>query len=247
MEHLANHDAHGYSQENRYGTGWFEKVDVGDGKEVTLHDEYDCSMSVIDSYKVQGIATGGASFTGDMYRLLDSGYFISVPVENMQRGDILNTTKNRHAVMYLGNGKIAEALHGDSADGLGGQVGDQDGTEIWIRDYYDDNWTACYRCTAKEDGWHKEQGDWYYYQDYKPLLSQWIKDPSNQQWYYVNYLGIMLKNRWIKDCDIWYYLKDNGTMARNEPVKWNGGWCWADAVGKVKETGTLQIVDWHIK
>ncbi len=246
-EHLANHDAHGYSQENRDGTGWTEQVDVGDGIPVTLHDEYDCSALAIECYKCQGIDTGYATYTMNMFYLMDTGNFDSVPIENMKRGDILNSTVNRHAAIYLGNGKIAEALRGDSPDGLGGEVGDQDGMEIRITDYYDDRWTACYHCIAQYyDGWVQINGYWYYYKDNEMVVNDWVK--WNGKWYYLNCNGVMLRSRWVKDVDgdWWYYVNENGEMVRNEPVPYKDGYCWANSNGRVYENQELKIVGWYI-
>jgi hypothetical protein len=246
VEHVALHDEmHGYSQEDRYGTGWYETIDVGDNVPVAIHDQYDCSSLVIDAYKSQGIDTGGATYTLDMYKLVDSGNFVCVPIEQMKRGDILNSTLNRHAAMYLGNGELGEALRGDSADGLGGEIGDQDGQEIRITDYYNDGWTACYRCTVQEkEGWIQEDGKWFYYRDNEPVKNEWVK--WNGEWYYLNWLGIMLTDRWVQDNGKWYYVKSDGAMARNEPVKWKDGWCWANSCGDVYETQQLAVEDWHI-
>jgi hypothetical protein len=248
MEHLANHDRHGYSQEYRNGTGWTEDIDVGDGIYVRIHDEYDCSSAVIDSYDCQGIDTGGATYTLNMYELVNTGNFESIPLDQMSRGDILNSTVRRHAAMYLGNGKLAEALRGDSPDGLGGIPGDQDGQEIRIADYYDDAWTACYRCTVpSKDGLCCEHGRWYYYRDGSPVQNEWIK--WDGEWYYCNWQGIMLESRWIEseDKSCWYYVDSKGRMVRNQPVEWNDGWCWADSLGRVFQDGHLKIVDWHIQ
>ena len=36
MEHLVNHDSHGYTQGNRWGNGCKETIDLGDGVSVEV-------------------------------------------------------------------------------------------------------------------------------------------------------------------------------------------------------------------
>lgn len=240
-EHLANHDAHGYSQPNREGHGWNETIDLGDGKPVTLHDDYDCSRMAIECYKAQGIDTGGASYTMNMFLLLETGNFECHSVGNRKRGDILNSTRSRHAAIYLGNGKVAEAHHGDYAGGIDGEQGDQDGTEIRITDYYDDDWTACYHCILPDpdsNGWKKENGKWHYYRKGKLLTNGWCQWRSI--WYYMDENGDAVKDKWIHD-DGWYYFKDDGQMARSEILKHPDGWACAGHDGKIIQKGTLSI------
>lgn len=137
-EHYCNHDNHGYSQPNRYGNGT-ETIILSDGSRVTIQTgDIDCSWLSVTCYKYQDINTGDATYTGNMSSLLDTGNFIAIPIADRQRGDILNSTIAGHAAVYLGNGYLAEAHHGDYAGGLSGRTGDQDGTEVRIVPYYDD-------------------------------------------------------------------------------------------------------------
>lgn len=240
-EHVANHDRHGYSQPNREGTGWVETVDLGDGIQVVLHDDYDCSRLVTDAYRVQGIDVGGASYTGNMYLLVSSGNFKSIPIEQMQRGDILNTTVNKHAAMYLGDGKLAEAHHGDYPGGYDGVPGDQDGTEIRIVDYYDDTWTACYRCTVTyKTGWVTDDtGKWMYYESGEPIRNQWKK--WREWWYYLGDDGRMVTGWHHAGTKDWYYFGAGGDMYHDRPCPHHDGWAWASHDGRVIQEGTLQI------
>lgn len=238
--YIAGNDWHGYSQVHREETTPYEVVDFGDGKPVKIQREMDCSKLAILCYSTQGIDTGNATYTGDLYKLLDTGNFISVPVEQRRRGDILNSTKAHHAAIYLGNGELVEAHHGDYAGGKDGNAGDQDGTEIRITDYYDDYWTACYRCVyVAATGWIKENGTWHYYTKEGELLTNgWAKWKTF--WYYMNAYGNAVKDTWIND-NGWYYLKNDGSMARDEPVKHPDGWAWAGHDGKILQDGFLKI------
>lgn len=238
--YIARNDWHGYSQVHRNDYTPNETVDFGDGVPVVLQREMDCSKLVIICYQAQGIDTGEATYTGDLYKLLDTGNFISVPVEQCRRGDILNTTKNHHAALYIGNGELVEAHHGDYAGGLDGIAGDQDGTEIRITDYYNDEWTACYRCVyVNAKGWIKEDGRWHYYKENGELLRNgWVQWRSI--WYYMDQYGNAVKDKWIHDGD-WYYFKSDKSMAKDEPVKHHLGWAWAGHDGKIIQEGTLSI------
>ena len=62
--------------------------------------------------------------------------------------------------------------------------------------------------TSKQ-GWIKENGSWYFYQNQKPVTKQWQGD------YYLKKDGKMATNEWIYDIDYqaWYYLKDDGSYA----------------------------------
>ena len=252
MEHLADHNAHGYSQPHRYGDGWTEEVDLGDGLPVTMHHDYDCSWAVIQAYASQGVDTGEATYTLDLYLLLDTGNFKSVPIDQAKRGDILNSTKNRHAVMYLGDGKIAEAHHGDYAGGIDGRAGDQDGTEIRVRSYYDGGWTACYRCIRKREvlpteGWYEDaEGNWFYFREGQPIRNKWHQH-KNGDWYYFDAEGHMVTGYSQAGTKDWYVFDTvaghRGVMLHDCPVRHmsSDAWCWLGHNGKVVKDAKLTI------
>lgn len=247
-EHLSEHDEHGYSQIRRDGDGWEELVDIGDGKPVRLHRDYDCSRMAIDCYKEQGVDTGGASYTMDMYLLMD-GDFCSVPVENRQRGDILNSTRARHAAIYLGRNLLAEAWKSETG-GIDGDPGDQTGWEIRIRPYYDDEWTACYRCTKQEfDGWVQTGNDWYFYRDGEPVCNEWRTESEGKYagcTYYLGTDGRMAKG-WQKIGSDWYcFGTSTGRLWKNRPVEYGGKWCWLGPDGKCVRNGTVTVKDWYM-
>ena len=64
--------------------------------------------------------------------------------------------------------------------------------------------------TSKQ-GWVKENGFWYFYQNQKPVMKQW------QGNYYLKADGKMAEKEWIYDPDYqgWYYLKAYGTYAHS--------------------------------
>lgn len=90
-------------------------------------------------------------------------------------------------------------------------------------------WTA----ELMKDGWIKENGHWYYYNNGKMLKDGWAKD-SHGKWFYLGSDGKMVTSRWVKWKDDWYYLKDNGEMAENEWAKDSKGkWFYLSKGGKM--------------
>lgn len=209
-------DSHGYSQPNRYGTG-YKELTLSDGTQVVVQTgDIDCSWLAITSYAYQGIDTGDASYTGNMHLLMDTGSFTRVAVADRQRGDILNSTIAGHAAVYLGGGMVAEAHHGDGYRGLSGETGDQDGTEVRVCDYYDDSWTDCYRCVVTREvpknGWVPEGGFWYYYKD-NERQTGWIYDGARAAWFNCDPEGRMRTGwHWDEESQNWYCFDENGYM-----------------------------------
>ena len=82
-----------------------------------------------------------------------------------------------------------------------------------------------------KNGWQKESGSWYYYDndqrvkntwkgsyylksDGRMAESEWIYDNSYKAWYYLKSNGIYVRDSWQGS----YYLKSNGKMADKEWV-----------------------------
>ena len=157
MEHICEHDAHGYSQPNRAGDGTTEAVTLSDGSTVTIHGgDYDCSEAVRMCYRAVGVLPYGSyMWTGNEDEVLTNAGFVRVPLSAIVRGDVL--WRSGHTAIYLGNGKIGEAHHGDYAGGLSGRKGDQDGTEVRIATYYQSAWSRAYH--YPEDGGDTDKED----------------------------------------------------------------------------------------
>lgn len=156
-EHLATHDAHGYSQPNRAGVGTGatagEWVTVSDGSTYGIATgDRDCSSLAVECYAAQGVDCGGAWSTSDMERkMVASGNFVSLPRDtwrNPKRGDLL-LAPGKHVAMALGDGRVAEAVRSENHS-THGALGDQDGGEIIIRGLYDDGWTCVLRYVGPE-------------------------------------------------------------------------------------------------
>ena len=148
-EHIALHDAHGYSQTNREGDGTVEHLTFSDGTPYKIHGgDYDCSEDMRMCVAAVGLVPWGYwdsyMWTENEDEVLTSHGFKRIPFdwETTQRGDILWV--KGHTGIALGAGLQADA-HGDEYGGITGpNQGDQTGHEIEIRDlqWY---WTWTYR------------------------------------------------------------------------------------------------------
>lgn len=83
--------------------------------------------------------------------------------------------------------------------------------------------------TSKQ-GWVKENGFWYFYQNQKPVMKQW------QGNYYLKADGKMAEKEWIYDPDYqgWYYLKADGTYAYST---WQGNFY-------LNPNGKMALAEW---
>ena len=128
---VCDDNSHGYSQVHRWG-----------------NPDFDCSSLIITAFEKSGVPvkTNGASYTGNMYNVFIKTGFVDVTKqvnlktgEGLHYGDVL-LTPNHHTEIYVGNGKLAGAHHDEKGGVIGRQVGDQTGTEISVRKYYNYPW-----------------------------------------------------------------------------------------------------------
>lgn len=126
MLNIAADNSHGYDQDYRWGP------------------DYDCSSFCITAWQEAGVPvkTYGASYTGDMRAVfLRCGFsdaIGSVDVysgSGLKRGDVL-LSEGYHVATYIGNGQVVHASQNEFGGAVGGQTGDQKGTEICTRGYY---------------------------------------------------------------------------------------------------------------
>ena len=147
-EHIARHNSHGYSQNNRKGDGTTESVTLSDGSKVVIHGgDYDCSemARVCVNCALSGNYRSPIDFmyTGNEDEQLKAQGFtrMSYSASKVQRGDVLFV--KGHTGIALGNGKQADA-HGDEYGGITGpNRGDQTGHEVEVRSLR--SWTYIYR------------------------------------------------------------------------------------------------------
>ena len=133
---IAKDDSHGYDQNNRWGT------------------DYDCSSLVISAYKAAGVPLT-CTFTGNMRSDMLMNGFVTVGIDKatgigLQPGDVL-LNEAHHTAMYIGNGQIVQASINEHGTVTGGTPGDQTGSEIAIRSYYNFPWEMVLRYIRKEE------------------------------------------------------------------------------------------------
>ena len=83
--------------------------------------------------------------------------------------------------------------------------------------------------TSKQ-GWVKENGSWYFYQNQKPVTKQW------QGNYYLKADGKMAEKEWIYDAEYqgWYYLQSDGSYAYST---WQGDYY-------INSNGKMAMAEW---
>lgn len=153
MEHLCNHNWHGYSQPNRNGDGEGVCNVVIDG--VTYHPEQgdrDCSSAIIESYTLAGIDCGGASYTGNMREcMVNSGNFKWHPMSSgfiAQAGDCYLKEGSHTAMCTSAVPDMLAEFSISETGGIDGRTGDQTGRESYIHAYYDYPWDGILECVA---------------------------------------------------------------------------------------------------
>lgn len=146
--HIATHNAHGYSQNNRSGDGTTEQVTLSDGSKVLVHGgDYDCSemVRVCVNAALSGTYRSPISYmwTGDEDSKLKAQGFtrMAYSASKVKRGDVLWVSG--HTGIALGDGLQADA-HGDEYGGITGpNRGDQTTREVEVRSLR--SWDYIYR------------------------------------------------------------------------------------------------------
>lgn len=165
MEHLCEHDGnggHGYSQPNRAGVGTggtpYETISLDDGTKVKIaYGDRDCSSASIECYAALGVDCGGASYTGNMRKLMTkTGNFKWITdLSQRKRGDIL-LNETHHAAVFLGSGKLGQFSISENGT-VSGQRGDQTGYESNIKAYYNYPWDGLLRYVGEDSTPHDVQ------------------------------------------------------------------------------------------
>lgn len=173
MEHLCNHDWHGYSQPGRWGDGEGVCQVEAEGRTYELQQgDRDCSSAVIECWRaaLKGTAYEGtldaATYTGNMRAVFaGSGLFDvwDTRCTVAQRGDVYLNDSD-HTAMCVDDGSEVhgyDALAEFSASetgGIDGEVGDQTGYESHIHGYYDYPWDCTLHYNGKADGTASSSG-----------------------------------------------------------------------------------------
>lgn len=158
MEHLVDHEWHGYTQGwGRWGDGEGTcPVETPIGTCYVEQGDRDCSSGVISSYEAAGISCGGATYTGNMLRcMLDTGNFRAHRMSDgyncddgyiAQRGDCYLNEVN-HTAMCISDYPDMLAEFSIAEDGsIYGQAGDQTGWESHRGAFYGFPWDWCLEC-----------------------------------------------------------------------------------------------------
>lgn len=150
MQHLCDHNAHGYSQPNREGDGTVETIRLSDGTKAKLHGgDYDCSKAVIECYAALGVDVGGATYTGNMIECMvhRSGSFRFVAPKDADDGDVLLRSGHTEMLIRRDGKRYQAGFRGSEHGTITGTKGDQTGREAAVSIYDPERWTWCLRCT----------------------------------------------------------------------------------------------------
>lgn len=163
--HLSVHWFHGYTQgPGRWGDGDGVCSLTIDGRTYSVEQgDRDCSSSVIDVWKeaLRGTAyegaLDGATYTGNMRGVFTaSGLFVWHPMGDgyvAQRGDIYLNERDHTAMCQTAEPDMLSEFCINELGGIvGGQVGDQTGSESHVREYYDYPWDGILAYNGKADG-----------------------------------------------------------------------------------------------
>ncbi len=155
MEHLCNHDWHGYSQVSRWGDGEGTcPVAIG-GKTYYLEQgDRDCSSAIVSAFEAAGISCGGASYTGNMRScMVGTGNFKWHPMSSgyiAQRGDVYLKEGAHTAMCTSAVPDMLAEFSISETGGIDGAEGDQTGRESYIHAYYDYPWDGILECVCKD-------------------------------------------------------------------------------------------------
>lgn len=165
MEHLVDHEWHGYTQGwGRWGDGEGTcPVSTDIGTCYVEQGDRDCSSGVISAYEAAGISCGGATYTGDMKSsMLSTGNFRAHRMSDgyncddgyiAQRGDCyLNEVYHTAMCISAEPDMLAEFSGNEWGGILGGEVGDQTGWESHRGAYYGFPWDWCLECIVDGSG-----------------------------------------------------------------------------------------------
>lgn len=155
MKHLVTCPNHGYDQAARWGEGSGSCNVVVDGKGyIVPGGDYDCSSAVLTAYKAAGIPIAGATYTGNMSKLLTAtGLFERKPTSFIASpGDVYLNDVN-HVAMCLQQvpDQLMEFSQNEIGRITGGKKGDQTGGESRIGAYYNYPWDCILHYTGSEE------------------------------------------------------------------------------------------------
>ena len=111
----------------------------------------DCSWLTIMCLRYGGFDTGGASYSGDIVpELVKKGWKKLPNNGNPKPGDVL-VAEGQHVALMLHDGNLGQASIDENGRISGGRPGDQTGSEVNTRPYYNYPWTCYLRWEGEED------------------------------------------------------------------------------------------------
>lgn len=171
----------GYSQGSRWGgqTNKTKTLTINGRKYTYRKGDYDCSSSTITAWQLalQGTEYEGAlddaTYTGDMRAVFVNSGLFTAKLSAAKRGD-LYLADGHHVAMCQDGGNdgvmgydcLTEFNRNELHAATGGKVGDQDGQESVVREYYDFPWATVLHYNGKAD---------YYVEDGKATPKQTVK------------------------------------------------------------------------
>ena len=158
MDHLVDHDWHGYTWDARWGDGeGVCAVVCPAGTAEVAQGDRDCSSGIISAYEAAGIGCGGATYTGNMRSCMTAtGNFRAHPMDASgnctdgyvaQRGDTyLNEANHTAMCVSAVPDMLAEFTINEHGGCYGGATGDQTGSESRRAPFYSFPWDVCLEC-----------------------------------------------------------------------------------------------------
>lgn len=243
MVAIANDDSHGYDQTNRWG------------------DDYDCSSLVIQAWENAGVPvkTNGATYTGNMYDVFTACGFSDVTDSitlssgaGIKRGDVL-LNHNSHTALVVDSSTIVQASINEMGTTTGGAVGDQTGTEIYTRSYYNYPWDCVLRYTADNtDEYSYFAGNYYLTLEQMKVNAQFIYRYLYARGWSINAIAAMLGNMQTESTinpAIWESLNPYGGgygLVQWTPYTKYTEWCDARGLEWGAMESALARIEWEL-
>lgn len=93
--------------------------------------------------------------------------------------------------------------------------------------YVNNSWRY-YSGPSIQTGWYKENGVWYFLDDFGMIKTGWIQNEG--KWYYLNPRDGRMVTGWVQDKGNWYYLNNSGEMMTGW-LKYNGNLYYLNTSG----------------
>lgn len=161
MVDTANDNSHGYDQIHRNGP------------------DYDCSSLVGTALHEAGFNISPSSSTWTLEAQLRKAGFVDCRAP-WKAGDVHLST-NHHVIMSINEKLIAQASINENGGIKGGQVGDQTGNEINIKNYYVPSygWDVHLRYVSKNDSEDEDMKE-FTYEDWKKYQDRYTAEKASE-------------------------------------------------------------------